>query len=175
MSTTNASFCSRSHPPERHRPHALLGWVRSRPRTIQENMKAVLPAGLLVLLLTAPAFAQADTTTTTAPDTTTTVPTTTTAVTLPIPTTTFTVPTITLPTTTTITPTTTTLRPGCSPGDPGSCDDGNPCTVDSCIGAFLTCVHHPLDATPCPDDGVFCTADRCVAGVCPHPPSDPPC
>jgi hypothetical protein len=36
-------------------------------------------------------------------------------------------------------------------------------------------VHHPVDDVPCPDEGVFCTEDRCVAGVCQHAPSDLRC
>jgi len=39
----------------------------------------------------------------------------------------------------------------------GSCDDGDPCTVDFCT--FDGCVHHPLDA----DDGDECTVDWCDA------------
>jgi hypothetical protein len=73
--------------------------------------------------------------------------------------------------------TTTTLAPpvGCDPTRPGDCDDGDPCTRDSCGGAFLTCEHIPLDGTPCPDDGVFCTVDRCKEGVCTHRLSDRRC
>jgi hypothetical protein len=36
-------------------------------------------------------------------------------------------------------------------------------------------VHRPLDGTPCADEGVFCTIDRCVAGVCTHLPASRRC
>jgi hypothetical protein len=47
-----------------------------------------------------------------------------------------------------------------------SCDDTNPCTVDS-VGADGGCINTPLTGTPC-DDGDACngTADVCSAGVC---------
>ncbi|HVU51172.1 MAG TPA: hypothetical protein VHL80_10825 [Polyangia bacterium] len=47
-----------------------------------------------------------------------------------------------------------------------SCDDGNPCTLDSCNGA-TGCVHvNVANGTGC-DDGNACTqTDTCVAGVC---------
>lgn len=44
--------------------------------------------------------------------------------------------------------------PRCS--DPGSCDDGNLCTVDAC-GADGQCEHSPVNC----DDGNPCTLDRC--------------
>ncbi len=45
------------------------------------------------------------------------------------------------------------------------CDDGNPCTVDTCLGAG-GCQHEALDAGECAD-GDPCTAgDHCAAGVC---------
>lgn len=45
----------------------------------------------------------------------------------------------------------------CMPGQDGSCDDNNPCTVDTCsdVGA---CDHTPTQAC---DDGNVCTADSC--------------
>ena len=54
----------------------------------------------------------------------------------------------------------------CIPGGPAVCDDGNPCTADSCDPA-RGCLHDRLPgATPC-DDGNACTAaDRCVFGTC---------
>jgi hypothetical protein len=94
--------------------------------------------------------------------------------TTPVPETTTTVPA----TATTITIVITTTLPapgGCNPATPRGCDDGNPCTFDSCDGAFLTCLHRPLDDAPCPDDGIFCTDDRCVAGACQHLPFDLRC
>ena len=46
-----------------------------------------------------------------------------------------------------------------------NCDDGNPCTKDTCDPATAACGHEGLDAT-C-DDGDACTAgDACVAGTC---------
>ena len=48
-----------------------------------------------------------------------------------------------------------------------NCDDGEPCTTDSCDGATGSCKHVPLtDASVC-DDGNACTTDeRCNSGVC---------
>ncbi len=52
----------------------------------------------------------------------------------------------------------------CGDGTCMACDDGNPCTEDSCDSGG--CVHTPLDGTPC-DDGDFCTGTEvCVAGTC---------
>lgn len=49
-------------------------------------------------------------------------------------------------------------------GRPKACDDGNPCTLDSCIAG--QCFHAALDQVPC-DDGLECsTGDHCVAGRC---------
>lgn len=71
-------------------------------------------------------------------------------------------------TTTTAAPETTTTTvpppPGCAPGDPHACD-----------AATLACVHAPLDGTPCPDDGIGCTEDRCVSGACEHRAHDVLC
>src|SRR5262249_55802923 len=63
----------------------------------------------------------------------------------------------------------------CVLDDATACDDGDPCTGDVCDPGSLTCVHVPLDGVPCTDDGVFCTIDRCVAGVCEHAPLDLRC
>jgi len=47
-----------------------------------------------------------------------------------------------------------------------SCDDGDPCTTDSCDSADGTCRHEPLTGTAC-DDGDPCTEpDSCVEGAC---------
>ncbi|MBW2982725.1 hypothetical protein KY327_00305, partial [Candidatus Woesearchaeota archaeon] len=50
----------------------------------------------------------------------------------------------------------------------GECDDGNPCTVDSCDGGSCSNVA-VADGTSCPADGVYCTTDVCQGGVCTHP------
>lgn len=47
----------------------------------------------------------------------------------------------------------------------GDCDDGDPCTVDDCMGG--ACVHTPVDC----DDGDPCTTDTCVGGNCVHTPT----
>ena len=54
----------------------------------------------------------------------------------------------------------------CRSGTSMNCDDGNPCTLDSCDGAG-GCSHAAVgDGTPC-DDGNACTvADICEAGSC---------
>lgn len=62
---------------------------------------------------------------------------------------------------------------GCVPPPPpkkcvGSCDDGNPCTSDSCKDG--SCVHTPADGGGCADDGNTCTNDVCKGGSCTHPP-----
>jgi hypothetical protein len=49
--------------------------------------------------------------------------------------------------------------------DDGTCDDGNPCTEDSCLPAE-GCVHQPLHGVEC-DDGDPCTvAEVCQEGAC---------
>jgi hypothetical protein len=48
------------------------------------------------------------------------------------------------------------------------CDDGNPCTTDTCTDA--QCLHPAVaNGTACPDDGNACTNDRCTNGACTHP------
>src|SRR5262245_12226072 len=65
-------------------------------------------------------------------------------------------------TTTTSTSTTTTTLPSCT-GD-GDCDDGNPCTTDSCNGS-ASCVF-VANSNPC-DDGNPCTEnDVCANSAC---------
>jgi hypothetical protein len=61
-----------------------------------------------------------------------------------------------------------TVADHCTGGDcagvPANCDDGEPCTADSCLGAS-GCVHAPL-LTPC-NDGDACTqGDSCASGSC---------
>jgi hypothetical protein len=52
-------------------------------------------------------------------------------------------------------------------GAPRSCDDGNPCLLDTCDELADTCVHVALpDGSPCVD-GTLCNGtETCVAGVC---------
>lgn len=58
---------------------------------------------------------------------------------------------------------------GVCAGLPGSCDDGNECTVDVCDPATAGCAHVALpNGAACFDDGVPCSLDRCEAGVCAH-------
>ncbi len=55
----------------------------------------------------------------------------------------------------------------CTGATPRPCDDGNPCTADSCDETGDQCRHQNLaDNTQC-EDGEFCSlADRCQAGTC---------
>lgn len=50
-------------------------------------------------------------------------------------------------------------------GIPGWCDDGNPCTDDSCDPMTDTCLHTSDDTNPC-SDGNPCTIDHCTSGMC---------
>ena len=67
-----------------------------------------------------------------------------------------------------------TCRAGvCTAGAAPSCDDGNPCTADSCSDTG-GCTHTPIagctactSAAQC-DDGNACTTDTCSAGRCAH-------
>ncbi len=53
----------------------------------------------------------------------------------------------------------------------GDCDDGNPCTVNTCVGNICQTANQP-DGTGC-DDGQYCTTpDTCSAGVCGGPARD---
>ena len=67
-----------------------------------------------------------------------------------------------------------TCRAGvCTAGVAPSCDDGNPCTADSCSDTG-GCTHTPIaGCTACTgaaqcDDGNACTTDSCSAGRCVH-------
>lgn len=129
----------------------------------------------LVVIASASASAQLDTTTTLEEPvtTTTTLLDVTTTTLLEVTTTTL------LPETTTTTSiseptTTTTTLPGlpCAPTDLSTCDDGNPCTLDFCDPLTSRCVYTLLNNTPCTDDGVFCTVDLCVNGICQHAAAD---
>jgi hypothetical protein len=48
-----------------------------------------------------------------------------------------------------------------------SCDDGNPCTTDSCD--TVTGCKFQNNTLACTDDGNACTNDVCSAGACTHP------
>ena len=53
----------------------------------------------------------------------------------------------------------------------GTCpDDGNPCTLDVCAGA--ECTHPSADGIGCASDGNSCTSDLCSASVCSHTPTN---
>ena len=53
----------------------------------------------------------------------------------------------------------------CQPGAAKACNDGNPCTSDSCDGASGACLYAASTAT-C-DDGDACTSgDACIGAVC---------
>ncbi len=68
---------------------------------------------------------------------------------------------------------------GACVGTPVDCDDGDPCTTDTC-DAVLGCTyveqanppacvsdcHIVADHTPCPGDGDPCTLDGCLEGAC---------
>ena len=55
---------------------------------------------------------------------------------------------------------------GCAVGPALACDDGNPCTVDSC-DALGGCSNLPIaDGTVCEDGSVCTVADTCQASVC---------
>jgi hypothetical protein len=58
----------------------------------------------------------------------------------------------------------------CTAGPPASCDDGNPCTVDSCNPAE-GCAHAGF-AGGCDDGNACTTEDGCVDGVCVGIPLD---
>lgn len=55
----------------------------------------------------------------------------------------------------------------CLSGTPLNCDDGLPCTVDSCDTATGDCLTtNQADDTPCPDDSACVVGSLCQAGVC---------
>src|SRR5262249_54261896 len=60
-----------------------------------------------------------------------------------------------------------TCRQGmCIPSTGPNCDDGNPCTADSCA-ADGTCVHTPVpDGTSCADQNACNGQEVCQAGAC---------
>ena len=59
-------------------------------------------------------------------------------------------------------------KSGACVGTAKTCDDANPCTLDSCAAGV--CKTAPaFDGQACADDGNACTEDVCVAGACGHP------
>ena len=55
----------------------------------------------------------------------------------------------------------------CSAGAAGSCDDGNPCTADSCDKASGTCKHAASgNGNACSDDSACTENDACNSGKC---------
>ncbi|MDI7269166.1 MAG: hypothetical protein QME96_14345, partial [Myxococcota bacterium] len=57
----------------------------------------------------------------------------------------------------------------CTAGISLVCDDGNPCTTDTC-DSLTGCRSEAVpDDLGCPDDGNVCTADACLGGMCVHP------
>ena len=53
----------------------------------------------------------------------------------------------------------------CQPGPPATCDDDNPCTLDTCVTG-AGCIHQDADGAVC-DDGSSCTTDDvCAGGAC---------
>jgi hypothetical protein len=58
----------------------------------------------------------------------------------------------------------------CRPGTALVCDDGNPCTADTCDGVLGCVAPAAPDGTSC-DDGDACSGpDACAAGACGGPP-----
>jgi hypothetical protein len=53
----------------------------------------------------------------------------------------------------------------CAGTVPRACDDGNPCTDDTC-NPLTGCVFTPDDANTCSDGNLCTSADHCVAGAC---------
>ncbi len=61
----------------------------------------------------------------------------------------------------------------CGGGTTLSCDDGNPCTDDSC-DMVLGC-QNDNDDTNVPDDGIACTTDSCSGGFASNTPNTAAC
>lgn len=57
----------------------------------------------------------------------------------------------------------------CGPKPCANCDDGNPCTTDSCSNG--NCVHQAA-AGPCTDNNACTVGDACTAGGCSGQPKD---
>lgn len=54
----------------------------------------------------------------------------------------------------------------CSGGEAKNCDDGNPCTLESCDPQTGECIREELSEGECNDDSVCTVDDRCEEGVC---------
>ncbi|MBI5610053.1 MAG: hypothetical protein HY902_14355, partial [Deltaproteobacteria bacterium] len=54
----------------------------------------------------------------------------------------------------------------CGAGKPKDCDDGNPCTQDTCDVSTGKCAPKILDGAPCSDGNACTTPDNCVGDVC---------
>ncbi len=70
-----------------------------------------------------------------------------------------------LPQATTTTTSTTVPRAACTPSDPAGCEDGDPCTVDSCLESG-TCAQVPLTGVA----SVACICDRTLPACQQAPP-----
>ena len=60
----------------------------------------------------------------------------------------------------------------CLPVAGDGCDDGDPCTQDSCDGSGQVCEHAPASGVGCTDEDPCTTEDTCVAGGCVGAPLD---
>lgn len=65
----------------------------------------------------------------------------------------------------------------CDPIDPKACDDGDPCTQDSCVqSGDATSCENLVSAELEPSDGILCTVDVCNEdGTQSHTPDDTKC
>ncbi len=59
------------------------------------------------------------------------------------------------------------MAEGTSCGNPGDTECDSP---DACDGSGVCEVNYKTDDIACPDDGLQCTKDLCLAGSCTHPP-----
>ena len=59
----------------------------------------------------------------------------------------------------------------CAGGKTKSCDDANPCTIDSCAPETGACAHLPADVT-CSDGNLCTEADTCASGQCAGKPAN---
>ena len=55
----------------------------------------------------------------------------------------------------------------CQPGPSPDCEDGNPCTVDSCNEGLHRCDHLPAaNGSPCADANACNGQEACQGGTC---------